>query len=189
MIEKLRHGVWRQFRIIALLLILAFQQVAEAQSPEGEDTRQPRVVLRTNLLYDATLSPNLGIELRTDSAWSVGANVGVNFWDIDKEKNKKWRHVMVSPYVRYYLSRRDSCSRHPFLSAKPSKVSRFVGIHAVYSHYNASNVKLPLGLYPEVKDHRLQGDLVALGGSFGWNWRLGDRWHVEAEAGAALGYT
>ena len=65
--------------------------------------------LRTNLLYDATLSPNLGAEVRIDSVWSAGINVGFNAWDIDKQKNKKWRHVLVSPNVRRYFGhKRDS---------------------------------------------------------------------------------
>ena len=50
------------------------------------------LALRTNLLYDATLSPNLGAEMRIDSLWSVGLNIGLNAWDIDKQKHKKWRH-------------------------------------------------------------------------------------------------
>ena len=47
------------------------------------------ISLRNNLLYDATLSPNLGIELHFDSVWSAGLNAGLNAWDINKEKNKK----------------------------------------------------------------------------------------------------
>ena len=148
-----------------------------------------QIAIRNNLLYDATLTPNLGIEYKLDSAWSVGLNAGLNAWDIDKDKNKKWRHLMLSPNVRYYLPRRDSLSRSPFPALFPAGTTRFLGIHAVYSHYNVGNVSFPFGLYSDVKDHRLQGDLVALGGSFGYNWRLNDRWHIEAELGAALGYT
>ena len=59
------------------------------------------LALRTNLLYDATLSPNLGVEVRLDSTWSAGINVGFNAWDIDKSKNKKWRHILIAPNIRH----------------------------------------------------------------------------------------
>ncbi|MBR0037704.1 MAG: DUF3575 domain-containing protein [Bacteroidales bacterium] len=130
---------------------------------------------RNNLLYDATLTPNLGIELKLDSVWSVGTNAGFNAWDINKSKNKKWRHVMVSPFVRHY---NEQMFRGPFWS-----------LHTLYSHYNVGGVKFPLGIYPKVRNHRLQGDLLALGGSYGYNWQLTDHWHIEVELGMALGYT
>ena len=129
---------------------------------------------RNNLLYDATLSPNLGLELRLDSTWTLGMNGGLNLWDIDKEKNKKWRHLMLSPYLRHYN--------------KMLFERSFWGIHAVYSHYNVSGVKFPFGIYKSARDKRLQGDLLAIGGSYGHNWLLTGRLHLEVELGLAVGY-
>ena len=134
-----------------------------------------KFAIRNNLLYDATLTPNLGIEFGIDSLWTVGVNAGLNAWDFNKRKNQKWRHLMVSPYTRHYF-------RAPFRRA-------FMGIHGVYIHYNVGNIKLPLDILPKLKDSRVQGDLVALGGSFGYNWRITDHFHLEAEIGMALGYT
>ena len=133
-----------------------------------------KFAIRNNLLYDATLTPNLGFEFSVDSLWTVGANAGLNAWDFNKRKNQKWRHFMVSPFTRRYL-------RTPYRRS-------FVGIHTVYSHYNVGNLDLPLGLLPSLKDSRRQGDLVALGGSYGYNWRITDHFHMEAEIGMALGY-
>ena len=104
---------------------------------------------RNNLLYDATLTPNLGFDVRLDSKWTAGAVVGLNAWDIDKEKNKKWRHLLVAPNVRRWLG--DS-------------------------------------LFKGAKERRLQGDLFALGGKYGYSWILGRAWRIEAEAGVAVGY-
>ena len=59
----------------------------------------------------------------------------------------------------------------------------------MYSHYNVGNITFPLGFYKEARDHRLQGDLAALGLSYGYNWPLSARWHLEAELGAALAFT
>ena len=169
--QNIRHiAFWRVWTIVLLLTFTA-QQVALAQSPLGEETKQPRMALRTNLLYDATLSPNLGVDVRVDSAWTVGLLVGINAWDIDKEKNKKWRHALFSLRARKY---RDSLFHKGYYEAD-----------VIYSHYNVGNTKIPFGLYSAVKDRRLQGDLVALGGKYGYSWILARHWRIEAEAGVA----
>ena len=156
------------------------------------------LALRTNLLYDATLSPNLGVEVRRDSTWSAGINVGFNAWDIDKEKNKKWRHLLVSPNVRHYFGhKRDSLCVYGYAKdgaygiLRDSVVTRrmqyFEG-NLIYSHYNVGNAKIPFGLYSAIKDRRLQGDLLALGAKYGYAWILARDWRIEAEAGVAVGY-
>ena len=161
-------------RVIAMLFLLTTQQIAKAQSPLGEEERQPRVALRTNLLYDATLTPNLGMDVRVDSAWTVGLLVGINAWDIDKEKNKKWRHMLFSLRARKY---RDSLFHKGYFEGD-----------LIYSHFNVGNTKIPFGIYKGVQDRRLQGDLVALGGKYGYSWILTRNWRIEAEAGVAVGY-
>ena len=133
-----------------MLFLLTAHQVALAQSPLGEEERQPRVALRTNLLYDATLSPNLGVDVRVDSLRTIGLLAGVNAWDIDKAKNKKWRHMLFSLRAREY---RDSLFHKGYYEAD-----------LIYSHFNVGNTKIPFGIYSAVKDRRLQGDLIALGG-------------------------
>jgi hypothetical protein len=172
--QNIRHIAFWRVWTIALLLTFTAQQVALAQSPLGEETKQPRMALRTNLLYDATLSPNLGVDVRVDSAWTVGLLVGINAWDIDKTENKKWRHALFSLRARKY---RDSLFHKGYFEGD-----------LIYSHYNVGNVKFPFGLYKSVKDRRLQGDLVALGGKYGYSWILARHWRIEAEAGVAVGY-
>ena len=56
--EKIRIEVFGRLLTIALLLSPALSLVTEAQSPESDSVPQRRIALRTNLLYDATLSPN-----------------------------------------------------------------------------------------------------------------------------------
>lgn len=159
--------------VFKFTLILAFVT--------GQATAQT-VALRTNMLYNATLSPNLGVEVRLDSSWTAGVNVGLNAWDIDKQKNKKWRHLLVSPNVRHYFApKRDSLHYY-------SQSGRYMELNAIYSHFNVGNVKFPFGLYKSVRDRRLQGDLLALGGKYGYAWILARDWRVEAEAGVAVGY-
>ena len=146
-----------------------------AQQSDGMERSLPKVALRTNLLYDATLSPNLGVDVRVDSTWTVGLLAGLNAWDIDKEKNKKWRHMLFSFRARKYVN--DSVFHKGYFEAD-----------AIYSHFNVGNVKFPLGLYKTVRERRLQGDLLALGGKYGYSWILSRDWRIEAEAGVAIGY-
>ena len=174
MVQKIRHMAFWHVRVIAMLFLLTAQQVALAQSPLGEEERQPRVALRTNLLYDATLSPNLGVDVRVDSLRTIGLLAGVNAWDIDKAKNKKWRHMLLFLRARKY---RDSLFHKGYYEAD-----------LIYSHFNVGNTKIPFGIDSAVKDRRLQGDLIALGGKYGYSWIRARHWRIEAEAGVAVGY-
>ena len=172
--EKIQYNTFGRLLTIALLLIPAFSQVSDAQSPLGDNVPQRHVALRTNLLYDATLSPNLGFDVRVDSAWTVGLLAGVNAWDIDKADNKKWRHMLFS--LRARKVRKNLFEKGYYEG------------DLIYSHFNVGNIKFPFGLYSAVKNHRLQGDLVALGGKYGYSWILARDWRIEAEGGIAVGY-
>ena len=166
------------FVVIVLLLGLLLPQRAMAQQDKSQSQLPadslPKVALRNNLLYDATLSPNLGIDLRVSPKMTVGLLAGFNAWDIDKEKNKKWRHMLFSLRARRY---NDSIFHKGYFEGD-----------LIYSHFNVGNTKIPFGLYSAVKDRRLQGDLVALGAKYGYSWILSRTWRLEAEAGVAVGY-
>ena len=174
LMKKIQHHMFGQVLTIALLLILTIPLVAEAQSPMGDDRPLPRVALRSNLLYDATLSPNLGLDVRVDSTRTIGLLAGFNAWDLDKTENKKWRHMLFSLRARKY---RDSLFHKGYFEGD-----------LIYSHFNVGNTKIPFGIYKGVQDRRLQGDLVALGGKYGYSWILTRNWRIEAEAGVAVGY-
>ena len=68
-------------------------------------------------------------------------------------------------------------------------VHHFFGANLIYSHYNAAELHFPFGMYPEVRNQRLQGDLGALGVFYGYSWPLGRHWNIEAAIGVAVGYT
>ena len=131
--------------------------------------------LRNNLLYDVSLTPNLGVDLKIDSLWTLGVVAGLNAWDIDKAKNEKWRHFLIEANTRHWLN--DSVFHKNFLEAD-----------LIYSHFNVGNTTIPFSLYDAIKEKRLQGDLIALGAQYGYSWILSRHWRVEAEAGLAIGY-
>ena len=134
-----------------------------------------QVTISNNLLYDAWLTPNLRVGTRLAPHWSVGLTGGYRPWPTSDETTRKWRHLLLSPDVRYWT---DSVNVH-----------HFFGANLIYSHYNVSDVKFPFGLYKSVRDERRQGDLGALGLFYGYSWPLGRHWNIEAAIGAAVGYT
>ena len=134
-----------------------------------------KVSVGNNLLYDATLTPNLRIGVRLSSHWSMGVTGGYRPWPTSDEKSTKWRHLLVSPDLRYWV---DSVNVH-----------HFFGINPVYVHYNLAGVKLPFNLYQLNKDSRYQGDFGGLGVFYGYSWPLGRHWNIEAVIGGMVGYT
>lgn len=150
--------------LVLIVLVLLTSLTARAQS----------ITLSNNLLYDVMLTPNLNIGYATDSTshWSYGITVGFNPWPRGNLTKHKWRHLLLSPEMRYWTDSR--------------KVGHYFGANAIYSHFNAGYTDFVI--YKGVKNERRQGDLVGLGAFYGYSWRLGRRWTMEAFGGLAVGY-
>lgn len=158
-----------QIHIFSLLIFLQGWVTAEAQN----------WVLKNNILYDATLTPNLSTELKIGDRQTVGLVFGLNPFPLkdsfDPEgENKKMRHLLIAPQWRYWWC--ETFAGH------------FIGLNIAYVHYNVSNIKFPFGLYRGVDKERRQGDLAAIGASYGYSWMLSPRWSLEAEVGADIGH-
>ena len=153
-----------------------------ASPVESRDSvaRDRGMAIRTNLAYAASATPNIGLEIPIGERISVGFNAGLKpwprwfVWDWDKAVEKKWRHLLVAPEFRFW----------------PYGVydKLFVGTDLIYTHFNVGAVSFPFGLYPSVRNNRLQGDFFGMGVFAGWSWWLSDRWRLEAEAGVGAGY-
>lgn len=146
--------------------------------PKGVAAQE--VSLRNNLLYDATGTANLSVEVQVGDHVSVGATGGFKswprffFWEKnDTENTSHWRHFLVVPEARYYF---DEVFK-----------GFFVGADFVYTHYNVGNVKLPFGMYPEMQDFRDQGSFWAGGAFAGYAWWPWQHWRIELLGGVAAG--
>ncbi len=157
----MRKGI--VYLVWMLSLILPFHAIAQD------------VTISNNLLYDAWLTPNLRVGVRVSPHWSLGLTGGYRPWPSDDNTTRKWRHLLLSPEVRYWT---DSVNVH-----------HFIGMNVIYSHYNVGDVKFPFGMYKSVRDERRQGDLGAIGAFYGYSWPLGRYFNIEALIGAAVGYT
>ena len=152
---------------IAGILLLAIVSVKKVNAQD--------FTLSNNLLYDATLTPNLRMGVRLSEQWSLGLTAGYHPWPTDESVSKKFKHLLLAPDVRYWT---DSVNVH-----------HFFGFNLIYSHYNIAEIKFPFGLYKSVRDERHQGDFGGIGAYYGYSWPLGRYWNLEAHIGAAIGYT
>lgn len=156
-------SVMRKIRncLLMLLLLVVASQVSAQE-----------LTISNNLVYDATLTPNIRLDIGLSPHWTMGLTTGFRHWPRGNLTQKKWRHLMLSPEVRYW--------------ADTLQTRHFFGINAMYSHFNADYTDMVI--YKGVKDERRQGDLVGLGVFYGYSWHLGRRWTLEALAGVAVGY-
>ena len=75
-------------------------------SPESSPKRG--IALRTNLAYAASATPNIGLEVPFSNHFSIGFNAGLKpwprwfVWDWDKTVEKKWKHLLVAPELRFW---------------------------------------------------------------------------------------
>ncbi len=174
-------------RAVSIILVITtlgclsiFSAIASPAVPRDSTALYKGIAIRTNIAYAASATPNIGLEIPIGDRISVGFNAGLKpwprwfLWDWDKTVEKKWRHLLIAPEFRFW----------------PSGVYNklFLGSDLIYTHYNVGAVQFPFGMYPSVRNKRLQGDFYGLGVFAGWSWWLSDRWRLEAEAGVGAGY-
>lgn len=164
---------FRNFGRFMPQIILSFFLLAASAGPLKALSQ---VGLKTNLLYDATATVNLGVEFPIAKKWSLDVSGNVNDWAIN---DHLWKHWLAQPEARYWLC--DRFSGH------------FVGVHLHGGQYNIGNISgLPnfLGTeFSELKDTRVQGWFAGAGVSYGYTWLLGKHWSAEAELGLGWAYT
>lgn len=133
------------------------------------------VAIKTNLLYDATLTVNVGAEMAVAPRWSVDLSGNYNGWNLSD--SKRWKHWLVQPEARYWFC-------EPF-------GGHFVGLHLLGGQYNIGHVDLPFSFlgthFRKLKDERYQGWFGGVGIAYGYSWILGKHWNIEAEIG--IGWT
>ena len=121
------------------------------------------VALKTNLLYDAFLNVNGGVEIGLAPRWTLDVNADYNGWTLSHER--KWKHWMVQPSARYWFC--DRFSGH------------FVGVHAHGGEYNVGGLKNNIDIlgtnFSILSNSRFQGWFVGGGVSYGYAYTRFDR--------------
>lgn len=139
------------------------------------------VAVKTNLIYDATSTPNIGVEIGIRNKNTVQLIYGLNPWTFHSSHGDyKAMHWVAMPELRWWF-----CSKFN---------GHFLGIHLMGGQFNAANIDIPLpgfffkgeNLRESVRDFRCQGWYAGGGLTYGYQWMLSQHWNVEAEIG--LGY-
>ena len=91
--------------------------------------------IKTNLLYWATTTPNLGVEVATGKKHTAQVFFGLNPWKQSGGDHSSLRHWMVMPEYRYWFNQNFD--------------GWFLGVHALGGQYNVGGVKFPFGLLKE----------------------------------------
>lgn len=124
------------------------------------------LAVKTNLLYDLTTTLNLGVEYRFSPKWT--AEVSGNYNPFTFRDNKKMKHWLVQPEVRYWFC--EAFNGH------------FLGVHGLGGEFNVGDMDLLV--FPSFKDYRYEGKMFGAGLSYGYQFVLGKRWNLELSAGA-----
>ena len=166
----------KKYLFIVVILVVAFPAISFAQ----------KAAVKTNLLYWATTTPNIGMEVRLADRYTLNLEGGYNPFTLDdsKEVNRKLKHFLITPEVRYWFC--EAFNGH------------FVGINANYSQFNISAVEIPeifysinapAGFVGMAKDTRNEGWAAGAGVTYGYQWILGKRLNLEATLGLGYWYT
>lgn len=85
----------------AIVTDVAVSELAEEQIA-GDQPKRQRFALKTNMLYDAALMPNLEFEWLINDNWSVAVEGDVAWWS-KAAKNKYYEIAIISAEGRYWI--------------------------------------------------------------------------------------
>lgn len=133
------------------------------------------VAVKSNLLYDASGTINLGVEVALNNKFTLDVSGNLNPWTYNKRTNSKLRNILIQPELRYWLC--EAFAGH------------FFGVHAHWAYYNVGALDLPFGLTENtLKKYRYEGNLYGAGVNYGYQWSFKNRWAVETEIGVGYAY-
>lgn len=136
-----------------------------------------QVGIKTNVIYDASLTPNLGVEVGLAPKWSLDISGNLNLWKLDN--GRRWKHWLVQPEARYWFC--DRFSGH------------FVGLHLLGGQYNFGGWKHGFNFlgtnFEDLKSQIHQGWYAGAGIAYGYTWIINRHWSAEAEIGIGWAYT
>ena len=148
-----------------LLLLIAIPSV-QAQT----------VGIKTNLINDALLSPNLGLEFGLAPKWTLQLEGEYNGWKIKSDDNStphQWKHWFASIEPRYWF-----CERF---------AGHFISINVIGGRYDFSHIGLDMKFlnndFRDLNTSRYKGWAMGAGFNYGYAWPVAKHWNIEAEIG------
>lgn len=139
----------RKILLLILFFVAGFLREASAQD----------VALKTNALYWAGTTPNLGVEFSLGRKYTLEFSGAYNPWTF--KDDKKMRFWLAQPEARYWF-----CEKFE---------GHFAGLHLHGAQF-----------FGGFKDKRYDGYLAGGGFTYGYDWILSPHWNLEAAIG--IGY-
>lgn len=129
-----------------------------------------QIAVKTNLLYWATGTLNLGAEVAVSKHSTISLTANCNPWTFGSDnKIQAW---FVQPEYRYWFT--EKFTRH------------YVGVHLIGGKFEIGGFKLPFGLFKNLRNHYYKGSVVGAGISYGYHFYISPRWNLEAMVGVGL---
>lgn len=133
--------------------------------------------IKSNLLYDATATINVGVEAAIAKKWTIDVSGNYNAWTWSDER--MWKHYMAQPEFRYWF-----CDRF---------LGHFIGVHALGGKYNIGNIDTDFKFlgkdFSPLSKYRYQGWFAGAGVAYGYAVSLGKSWNMEFEVGVGYIYS
>ena len=166
----------KRYLIIAVLAFVASAGSASAQ----------KIAVKSNALYWAAATPNLGFEFALGDRWTFEVEGGYIPWTLDAGRNMKMKHWLVSPEFRYWF-----CN---------SFQGHFIGLNGNYTQFNIGGLPFEApcvfidlcenaAAMPDLRNSRIQGLAVGAGLTYGYAFPIARRWNMEFTAGFGWWYT
>ncbi len=125
---------------------------------------------KTNLIYWATTTPNLGIEVALSKHSTINISANYNPWTIDS--HIKLQHWFVKPEYRYWFT---------------EKYTRaFVSAHLLGGEFDFGGFRPPFRLFDALVQRYYKGSIVALGVGVGYQFYISPHWNLELSAGVGV---
>lgn len=146
--------------------------IVQTDEPAPVICWRPYVAFKTNMLFDALMTPNLEVEAPIGwSRWSVMAEWWTPWyrWHGPNKHNRCYELLTLGAELRYWFSRREAlCPR--------LLTGHFVGVYGAGGKYDTQ-----LG----GNDHEgWQGEFTSIGLTYGCSFHLGRHWRLELSASA-----
>ena len=151
-------------------------QPAQQQTPQAqpETPALPKAALKTNVIYDATATINLGVEFALAPKTTMDISGDLHPWVLPNG----WRltHYLVQPELRFWLKERFQ--------------GHFFAVNVLGATYNAGNIRNNFHIMGRdmsaLGRYRVEGIAYGAGLAYGYAVRVAKRLNVEMEIG--LGY-
>ena len=142
--------------------------LARAAADSTEYIRKPLIAVKTNLLYDLLITPNIGYEIPIGQKFSFFSDYAFPWW-VNRSNDRAWQMLKWDIGGRWYFSKHDEEDLLDVLRG------HHLGLDLSAGYYDL-----------EPKHKGWQGEFQAVGLEYGYTWRLGERWRLDACIAAGL---